>query len=386
MNNFLQWFRRIFIDPSVPFAGINLNLFKLIGFLSVCSLFVLIARYLRRLLRRILPRLGLERNAQERVLWLVFIAVVFIGVLVGLSAIGIDLNLRTILTASLSIGGTNLNLAKLLWFLGVVVGSIILSKYLRVVLREQVLPPFQLPENTQFLLLRLIHIGIIILGIFIGINLTGLSLSSLTVVLGGLSIGIGFGLQNIASNLISGLILIFERPIRVGDWITVGETVGTVSAINMRSTLIITLDNIDVIVPNSQLVSETITNWTLRDKQVRMKITGGVAYGSDTALVKQALLEVARAHPQIIKEPDAQMPMARAPIVRFINFGASSLDFELLAWIPDLSQRFDVISDLHFMIDQKFREYNINIPFPQRDVYVYTPEKPSSSGPVSETS
>ena len=154
----------------------------------------------------------------------------------------------------------------------------------------------------------------------------------------------------------------------------------------MRSTFIITYDNIDIIVPNSQFISNTITNWTLRDKQVRIQVPVGVAYGSDTALVKQALLEVARAHPQIIKEPDAQMPMARAPIVRFINFGESSLDFELLAWIPDLSQRFDVISDLHFMIDQKFREYNINIPFPQRDVYLYTTEEPSSSGPVSETS
>ena len=112
-------------------------------------------------------------------------------------------------------------------------------------------------------------------------------------------------------------------------------------------------------------------NWTLRDKQVRIRLPVGVAYGSDTALVKQALLEVTHAHPQIIKEPHPRMPMVRAPIVRFTEFGESSLNFELFAWISDLSQRLDVISDLHFMIDQKFRECNIVIAFPQRDVHRY---------------
>ncbi len=373
MDNFLQWFRQIFIAPSVLFAGTEINLLTLIGFISICGLFLIIARFLRRLLRGLFSRLGLEKSTQERLLWLVFIIVMLIGLVVGFATIGINLALLgKILTYSIPIGGTDLSLTKLLWFLIVLIGAVVLSKHLRMVLQERVLPPFQLPQNTQFLLLRLVHIGMMSLGILIGINLTGLSLTSLSVVLGGLSIGIGFGLQNIASNLIAGVILIFERPIRVGDLITVGENVGTVSAINMRSTFIITFDNIDIIVPNSQFISNTITNWTLRDKQVRIKVPVGVAYGSDTALVKQALLEVTRAHPQIIKEPDAQMPMARAPIVRFINFGESSLDFELLAWIPDLSQRLDVISDLHFMIDQKFREYNINIPFPQRDVYLYT--------------
>jgi len=373
MTDFILWFQRLFIEPTVTFAGTELNLLKLIGFLSIWGIFMIIGRFLRLLLRRFLPRLGLNETTQARTRWLVFLIVVLIGSVVGLAVIGINLAIRgKILTYSIPIGETTLSLAKALWFLGAVIGSLILSKYLQVMLRNSVLPPFRLTTNAEFLILRLIHISIVILGVLIGINLAGLGLTNLAVVVGGLGIGIGFGLQNIASNLASGWILIFERPIRVGDQVTVGEMFGTVSPINMRSTLITTLDNIDIIVPNSKLVEDTITNWTYRDKLMRIRIPIGVAYGSDTALVKQALLEVAHAYPQVIQGPDPNKHQISAPLVRFINFGDSSLDFELLAWIPNVERRFDIMSDLHFMIDQKFREYNITIPFPQRDVHLYT--------------
>ena len=373
MTDLIQWFQRIFIEPSAPFAGTTINLLKIIGFVIILGVSLTIARLLRRLLRRFFAWLTMAENTQERVLWLIFLVVLFLGVLIGLSTIGIDLTvLGEVLTYSIPIGQTRLSLAKLLWFLVVVVGATILSRYLRLVLRNQVLPPFHLPQNTQFLLLRLVHIAIVILGVFVGLNLTGLSLNSLVVVLGGLSIGLGFGLQNIASNLVSGMILIFEGPIRVGDQVTVGETFGTVSAINMRSTVVTTLDNISIIVPNSQFVSEAIINWTHNDEIVRIQIPVGVAYGSDTTLVKQALLEVAHDHPQIMKSDHPDTPAVRKPLVRFINFGDSSLDFQLLAWIASVQQQFDIISDLHFMIDRKFREYGIAIPFPQRDVHLYS--------------
>jgi small-conductance mechanosensitive channel len=140
----------------------------------------------------------------------------------------------------------------------------------------------------------------------------------------------------------------------------------------MRSTVVTTLDNISIIVPNSQFVSEAIINWTHNDEIVRIQIPVGVAYGSDTTLVKQALLEVAHDHPQIMKSDHPDTPAVRKPLVRFINFGDSSLDFQLLAWIASVQQQFDIISDLHFMIDRKFREYGIAIPFPQRDVHLYS--------------
>ena len=179
----------------------------------------------------------------------------------------------------------------------------------------------------------------------------------------------GFGLQNIASNLISGLILIFERPVRVGDTITVGDTFGMVNAINLRSTHITTNDNIDIIVPNAQLVSEPITNWTHRDMQIRIKVEVGVTYGSDTTQVKNALTEVAKAHPRTINQPEPRLsPLVNAPEVHFIHFGDSSLDCVLYVWIYEAREQYGILSALHFMIDQKFRARNIEIPFPQRDV------------------
>jgi small-conductance mechanosensitive channel len=374
MTDLIQWFEQIFITPSVQLAGAQINLLKVIGFLIVFGAFIVIAWFARKLLRQFLTRLHFEENTRERLLWLVTIAIVLAGLPIGIeNVIGVDLAVwRRVFTASIPIGSARLSFANLFLLIAVIISAALLSKYVRLILRDRVLPPFQLAENAQFLLLRLVHLTIIFFGAFIGLNLTGLSLSSLMVVLGGLSIGLGFGLQNIASNLVSGVILIFERPIRVGDRVTVGDTFGTVRAINMRSTEILSPDNISIIVPNSQFITETITNWTYSDKIVRIRIPIGVAYGSDTALVKQALLEVAQAHPQIFKDSDRRYPMVTAPFVRFLGFGDSALQFELVAWIPDVEFRLMVISDLHFMINQKFQEYKITIPFPQRDVHIYT--------------
>ena len=372
MDNLIQWLQGLLFTPFVSLGENDINLFKVIAFLFIFGAFLIIARFLRHSLRKFFTQLKLEENARERLLWLIFLAVVFFGVVVGLATIGIDLTLLgAVLTVSIPLGDVQLNLAKFLSFFAVVIGAIILSKHIRQVLHNQVLPPFRLPINAQFLLLRLVHISILILGILIGLNITGLKLTSIAVVLGGLSIGIGFGLQNIASNLVSGVILIFESPIRVGDRVTVSDMYGSVRAINMRSTVVATDDNIEVIVPNSQFISESIINWTHSNKEIRIKIPVAVAYGSDTALVKQALLEVAKDHPQIIQTPQPHVPSVTAPLVRFVNFGASSLDFELLVWISDIPKQFDIASDLHFMIDDKFRKYDISIPFPQQDVYLH---------------
>ena len=204
-----------------------------------------------------------------------------------------------------------------------------------------------------------------------------MSFTSLAIIFGGLSIGIGFGLQNTVANLIAGFILIFERPIKIGDLVEIMDVniFGRVGSINLRSTVIMALDEKEIIVPNSQLVTEPVHNLTHYNNRFRVHVQVGVSYSSDVELVKKALLEVAHEHPEVIKEPTPEMENVTAPFVRFANFGESSLDFELLAWIPDSFMRFDVASDLHFMIWEKFKEYNIKIPFPQQDVHFYAEER-----------
>ncbi|MDE0554390.1 MAG: mechanosensitive ion channel, partial [Candidatus Poribacteria bacterium] len=230
--------------------------------------------------------------------------------------------------------------------------------------------------HTQFILLRFLHFGLIILGILVSLSAIGVSFTSLALIFGGLSIGIGFGLQNIASNLISGFILIFERPIKIGDLVEIMDVnvFGRVSSINLRSTVIVSLDEKEIIVPNSQLITESVHNLTHANNLFRLKITVGVSYSSDVDLVKKVLLDAADEHLGVIKEPIPSMSNVTPPFVRFTAFGNSSLDFELLVWIPDSFQRFDIASDLHFIIWHKFKEHNITIAFPQLDVH-FDPEE-----------
>ena len=269
-----------------------------------------------------------------------------------------------------------LTLAGLFYAFVIILGMFILSKYAQWVLQRQVLQAFQIAEHTQFILLRFFHFSLIIIGVLISLSTIGVSFTSLAIIFGGLSIGIGIGLQNIASNLVSGFILIFERPIKIGDLVEIMDVniFGRVSSINLRSTVIMALDEKEIIVPNSQLITETVHNLTHANNLFRLRIQVGVSYSSDVEIVKKALLETAHDHHIVIKEPNPEMPNVTAPFIRFTEFGESSLNFELLAWIPDCFQRFDVASELHFMIWHKFKEHNITIPFPQRDVHFYPKE------------
>lgn len=201
------------------------------------------------------------------------------------------------------------------------------------------------------------------IALLLGSGAAGLSFTSLTVIAGALSVGIGFGLQHIVNNFVSGLILIFERPIQRGDWIAVGPTEGHVTEISVRSTIIRTFDRAEVIVPNSELISGQVTNWMFSDRKGRVKIPIGVAYDSDAELVKKLLLEVAYAHPEVITTGDNLEPQ-----VLFMEFGESSLNFELRCFIHEIDKRLICRSDLNFAIDKSFREHKIVIPFPQRDV------------------
>ena len=201
----------------------------------------------------------------------------------------------------------------------------------------------------------------------LGLTYAGVDLGGLAIVSGALAVGIGFGLQAIVNNFVSGLILLFERPIKAGDFVTVGDTEGSVRRIRIRATEIETLDNQNVMVPNSELVSGRVTNWVLRNPHGRLRIQIGVAYGTDVEKVKQILESIAAAHKEVISDGRAPAPRAL-----FMGFGDSSLDFELRVRIKKIERRFTVLSDINFAIDRAFREAEISIPFPQRDLHLVT--------------
>jgi small-conductance mechanosensitive channel len=366
------------------------KIIQIIWLIGTLSVTLAIGGFLRRWFRRLFNRFRMPQNLRNRLLALLFLIVLIFGIGLAFRLAGISTGFLGKLfnypltdlfeppqqPVEADEDEGKLTLARLFYGFVIVFGMFILSKYVQWVLRLQVLQAFQIAAHTQFILLRFLHFSLIIIGVVISLSTIGVSFTNLALIFGGLSIGIGFGLQNIASNVISGFILIFERPIKIGDLVEIMDIniFGRVSSINLRSTIIVSLDEKEIIVPNSQLITESVHNLTHYNNRFRIRVTVGVSYGSDVELVKKALLEAAHEHPQVIKEAMPNISNVTAPFVRFINFGDFSLDFELLAWIPDSFQRFDVTSDLHFMVWGKFKEYNIRIPFPQRDVHFYPTE------------
>ena len=199
----------------------------------------------------------------------------------------------------------------------------------------------------------------------VGLSISGVNITGIAVVAGALSVGIGFGLQAIANNFVSGIILLFERPIKAGDFVSVGDVEGFVRKISIRATEIETLDNQDMLIPNSELISGRVTNWVLHNPYGRLIVKIGVAYGSDIEKVAAILEDSANQHEQVISDGRASPPKAL-----FMGFGDSSLDFELRVRITDIKRRYDVLSDLNFSINQRFASENIVIPFPQRDLHI----------------
>ncbi|HET6369965.1 MAG TPA: mechanosensitive ion channel domain-containing protein [Nitrospiria bacterium] len=259
---------------------------------------------------------------------------------------------------------TPVTLYSLVEFILFVLVAYLLSRTLQRILKRRLFPHFRIEEGLQFTLSRLLHYAILFIGVMLGLQTIGLNLTSLAFVAGLLSVGIGFGLQNIAANFVSGIILLFERPIKIGDRITVGDVNGDVREINMRSTTIVTPDNIVMIVPNSEFISGRVTNWSYGDPKVRLHIPVGVSYQADVGLVRSVLLGIAMRSPKVLKDPE--------PEVWFIKFGESSLDFELLVWAPIPIGRRRTISEINFEINRAFQENGIEIPYPQRDVHFRT--------------
>ncbi|MBF0104937.1 MAG: mechanosensitive ion channel [Deltaproteobacteria bacterium] len=237
-----------------------------------------------------------------------------------------------------------------------------LSYSIQRVLSDEIYPHKNITPGTGKSINTLISYAIwIIVFVFVMMGF-GFDLGKLTIIAGALSVGIGFGLQNIVNNFISGLILLFERPIKVGDLLDIDGGWGVVEKVGLRSTIISTFARTHVIIPNSEFVTQKVTNLTLSDTDYRVKFSVGVAYGSDTALVKETLLGVVKKHPMVEAEPE--------PLVFLTAFGESSLDFEILTWTKDVLNKQTIMSDLLLEIDREFRQKNIEVPFPQRDLHV----------------
>lgn len=263
----------------------------------------------------------------------------------------------------------------LVMFLLILLIFALLSRVVRKFFLNKVFNYLKIDTGTSYTFGRIIHYLVMILGVILAFQFVGINLGGLAIIFGFLSVGIGFGLQNITSNFISGLILLFERPIQVGDRVSVGGTEGDVEEINIRSTTIRSVDNISIIVPNSDFISTNVVNWSHGDNRVRLNISVGVSYNSDLDTVLRTLREAALENKEVLKTPQ--------PEVHLKNFGDSSWDMELRIWIGNPKRYRYVRSDINCAIVRKFRENNIEIPFPQRDLHVRTPLPLPISGPAN---
>jgi len=286
-----------------------------------------------------------------------------------------DVLRRILLQPFFSIGGMDVTPALLLKTILFLMILGVLASLTRRFLQTRVLPKTSMDEGQQYATARIVGYLVFVVGLVVGLQTTGLNLNSLLVFGGAVGIGVGFGLQSIANNFISGLILLVERPIKVGDRVEVGDVNGDVVRIAARSTWVRTNANVVIIVPNSEFTSNRVTNWTANDRQVRFSLPVGVAYGSDPERVREILVQIARKHPDVLQQPE--------PDVVFLGFGDSALDFELRVWtISQVQTPRVLLSDLYFAIFRAFREHGIEIPFPQRDLHLKSVAVPL---PILET-
>ncbi len=261
------------------------------------------------------------------------------------------------------IGQTQVTLWTLVYLLILVVLLFYVAGWIRYWLSERILTNTGLDLGARHAVGTITRYIVLIIGFVVIMQTAGINLTTLNVLAGAVGIGVGFGLQNIVGNFISGLVIMFERPIKVGDRIEVGDVSGDVMEIGARSTKVLTNDDITVIVPNSKFITENVVNWKYNDDKLRFKIPVGVAYGSDARLVEKVLLEVAKENVDVLSQPE--------PGVRFLGFGDSSLSFELRCWSRTLVTKPNkLISALNFAIYDKFAEHKIQIPFPQRDLHI----------------
>ncbi len=267
-----------------------------------------------------------------------------------------------IISYGISVGGQKFTLGNLLLAGVFLYGSFLISTVIQAILIHDIFPKRNVELGAGISIGRLVRYGLVFVGFLFALSALGFGLKNLVILTGALGVGIGFGLQNIANNFISGIILLFERPIKVGDIVQIEGEMGEVVKLGLRATVVRMFFHSEIIVPNNEMISTKVVNWTLTDRMIRLILPVGVAYGSDVPLVMKILEEVGATHPRISFNP--------GPQVIFIGFGDSSLDFELHAWLVDVQMIYIVKSELNQEIDRKFREEGVKIPFPQRDLHL----------------
>ncbi len=270
--------------------------------------------------------------------------------------------LRGVLTYPLEMGQISITLGSVLLFVFSIWVAFWLARTIRLVLRDEVLPKMALPRGVGNSVATLSYYALVTIGVFVALAAAGFELSQLTLIVGALGVGIGLGLQSVVNNFVSGLILMFERPVQPGDVVEVSGTSGTVREIGMRATTLTTFEGADVVVPNGTLLSEKLINWTLSDMNRRFDVNIGVAYGSNPRSVMQLLMEVAQSTPGISAHPQ--------PSVVFVGFGPHSLDFSIRAWTNDFGDWVNIRSEMSMRLYDALNAAGIEIPFPRRDVHV----------------
>ncbi len=276
--------------------------------------------------------------------------------------------IKTILDTPIAeVGKSHLTLWSVIYLCIAVFLLVFLTAKLRKWIVYKVLEHSKIDLGVRIAVGTIVRYGVLVLGFIIIMQTAGIDLSALTILAGALGVGIGFGLQNVTNNFVSGIIILFERPIKVGDRIEIGDVFGDVVSISMRSTTVITNDNIAIIVPNSDFISSKVINWSYNDRNVRFNIPVGVSYNEDPERIKTILLEIASSHDDILKTPK--------PEVLFTEMADSSLNFTLRVWADKYINRPSLLKSLlYFEIFKRFKKENIEIPFPQRDLHIKNTE------------
>jgi potassium efflux system protein len=265
-----------------------------------------------------------------------------------------------ILATKLQRGSIHTSVGDIVAFLLTVWLAYLLSAFIRFMLQEDVYPRIGVPRSLAYATSSLLHYILLALGFVVGLGVLGVNLTQITVLAGAFGVGIGFGLQSMVNNFVSGLILLFERPIHVDDTVEMGDLLGKVRRIGIRASVVRTWEGADIIVPNSQFISEKVTNWTLSDQLRRIDMPVGVSYSSEPQKVIKTLEAVASAHPRVLKDPPPQ--------ALFVGYGDSSINFELRAWTDQFDTWPRIRSDLAVALYDAVHAAGMSFPFPQREV------------------
>ena len=323
---------------------------------------------------RPLASLGTVRNhrplLRARIAWLVYLAAFVIWLLLALDAFSLRApiveQVSRFVTAEISVGSLRLSLGALLAFAFCIWLAVLLSRFIRFILEGDLYDRLHLARGSAFAVSTILHYIILLLGFFAALAAVGADLTKFAILAGAFGVGIGFGLQHIFNNFVSGLILLFERPVQVGDVIEVGGSTGRIQRIGIRASIIRLADSSELIVPNGQLISEKVGNWTLSNRQRRIDLEVGVAYGTEAKRVLELLTRTAAAHPLVATRP--------APEAYMDGFGADALLFKLFFWTDDFDQWLRIKSDVTVAVNGALAEAKIPIPFPQRDLHLQSIE------------